>query len=254
MITAADAKTLYDQSGVEVDKYLHHKIEHEIKAAATSGNRTVFHFIGARDIFMRPPRPDPLQTRIIEKLRALGYTVQWLIFLITNGPLLVRMVVVVTPVKLARSMGFDWTNIYFPFTEYRRVYMDFLDHELNFVERYRNNDNDSINFDSLRDVESRAPILEMEFKDYDGTVVKATARFTRSKYRLGTKWAKFLGYLVPSKTYHHIEIQFDQEVGPEKGSWKGGTMGITTQRFPEESARDCMIRVCEGEGLTLLPQ
>lgn len=77
MITAAEAKTLYDQSGVEVDKYLHYKIEPEVKAAATSGKRTVFHFIGSRDVFTHP-RPDPLQTRIIEKLRALGYTVQWL--------------------------------------------------------------------------------------------------------------------------------------------------------------------------------
>lgn len=77
MITAAEVKTLYDQSGVEVDKYLSQKIEPEIKAAATSGNRTVFHFIGSRDVFTHP-RPDPLQTRIIEKLRALGYTVHWL--------------------------------------------------------------------------------------------------------------------------------------------------------------------------------
>ena len=71
MITAAEAKTLYDQSGVEVDKYLQQKIEPEVKVAASSGNRTVFHFIGARDIFTHP-RPDPLQTRIIEKLRALA--------------------------------------------------------------------------------------------------------------------------------------------------------------------------------------
>lgn len=78
MITAAEAKTLYDQSDVEVDKYLRNKIEIEIKVAASCGYRTVFHFIGARDIFTHPPRPDPLQTRIIEKQRALGYTVQWL--------------------------------------------------------------------------------------------------------------------------------------------------------------------------------
>lgn len=76
MITADETKTLYDQSGAEVDKYLHHKIEPEIKAA-TSGNRTVFHFIGSRDVFTHP-RPDPLQTRIIEKPRAPGYAVQWL--------------------------------------------------------------------------------------------------------------------------------------------------------------------------------
>jgi len=77
MITAAEAKTLYDDSGAEVDKYLQYKIEPEVKAAATSGKRMVFHCIGSRDVFTHP-RPDALQARIIEKLRSLGYTVQWM--------------------------------------------------------------------------------------------------------------------------------------------------------------------------------
>ena len=76
MLTAAEAKALYDDSGVEVAKYLQYKIEPEIKAAATSGKRRLFHFVGSRDVFMQS-RPDPLQTRIIEKLREFGYTVQW---------------------------------------------------------------------------------------------------------------------------------------------------------------------------------
>ena len=76
MITAVEAKTLYDQSGVEVDKYLHYKIEPEVKAAASSGKRRLFHFVGSRDVFTHP-RPNPLQTCIIEKLREFGYTVQW---------------------------------------------------------------------------------------------------------------------------------------------------------------------------------
>lgn len=77
MITAAEAKALYDDSGVEVAKYLQYKIEPEVKAAATSGKRTVFHYVGSCDMFTYP-RPDPLQNRIIEKLRELGFTVQWL--------------------------------------------------------------------------------------------------------------------------------------------------------------------------------
>lgn len=77
MISAAEAKVLYDDSGVEVDKYLQYKIEPEIKAAATQGARKVFHYLGSRDVFTHP-RPDPLQLRIIEKLRELGYAVRWL--------------------------------------------------------------------------------------------------------------------------------------------------------------------------------
>ena len=76
MLNAAEAKALYDDSGVEVAKYLQYKIEPEIKAAATSGKHRLFHFVGSRDVFTQP-RPDPLQTRIIEKLREFGYTVQW---------------------------------------------------------------------------------------------------------------------------------------------------------------------------------
>jgi len=63
MLTAAEAKALYDDSGVEVAKYLQYKIEPEIKAAATSGKRRLFHFVGSRDVFMQS-RPVPIPCKL----------------------------------------------------------------------------------------------------------------------------------------------------------------------------------------------
>ena len=77
MISASEAKVLYDDSGVEVDKYLQYKIEPEVKAAATQGARKVFHHLGSRNVFTHP-RPDPLQLCIIAKLQELGYAARWL--------------------------------------------------------------------------------------------------------------------------------------------------------------------------------
>ena len=77
MISASEAKTLYDDSGMEVDKYLQYKIEPEVKAAATQGVRKVFHHLGTRNVYTYP-LPDPLHLRIIEKLRELGYAALWM--------------------------------------------------------------------------------------------------------------------------------------------------------------------------------
>ena len=108
MITADETKTLYDQSGAEVDKYLHHKIEPEIKAA-TSSNRTVFHFIGSRDVFTHP-RPDPLQTRIIEKPRARSDTLSggWNLKanrMCREALLMMPVMVLPTPTTVFGSLG-----------------------------------------------------------------------------------------------------------------------------------------------------
>ena len=39
------------------------------------------------------------------------------------------------------------------------------------------------------------------------------------------------------------EIQFDNEVGPRKGSWKGGVMGTSYNMNPHENAVDCFERM-----------
>lgn len=78
MITAKEAKDLYDQSGAEVDDYIKYKLESEIRTAATSGKRQWFHLIGSNQKGFNPIQPTPLQNRIISKLTELGFSARWI--------------------------------------------------------------------------------------------------------------------------------------------------------------------------------
>ncbi len=82
------------------------------------------------------------------------------------------------------------------------------------------------------------------------TEVTAKIYQTESQYRYGEKWAKFVGYLVPSKTYRHIHIDYDKETGPERGSWKGGTTGYTAPMLKGESLEEAFYRLSHRDGFS----
>ncbi len=76
MITAKEAKALYDQSGGVVQAFLRDKVEKPVKTAATAGKRTVFIHVDSQPTY-RDVSPDPLQTAIITELIRLGYTAKY---------------------------------------------------------------------------------------------------------------------------------------------------------------------------------
>lgn len=76
MITAAEAKTLYDQSGAEVTAFLKHQVEPKVKEAAASGKRVVFVYVDSRPTY-KTVSPTPLLSQVMTKLRSLGYIVDW---------------------------------------------------------------------------------------------------------------------------------------------------------------------------------
>lgn len=97
--------------------------------------------------------------------------------------------------------------------------------------------------------------LEMSYalvKDYDGTEVKASfLKTVRVYYRFSGKllWlAKFL----PKKYYTGLEINFDQETGRRKGSWKGGTIGSSTPADSDKTALESFKAYCEKHGFTFV--
>jgi hypothetical protein len=51
------------------------------------------------------------------------------------------------------------------------------------------------------------------------------------------KWTSF-GNLIKRS----VAVQFSEEVGPRKGSWKGGVMGISFKMLPDEHPYECMRR------------
>lgn len=76
MLTAKEAKELYDRSGAEVNDYLERKIGPQIQKAAESGKRTVFHLIDCEETW-KTIEMTPFQRQIHDKLTELGYHVRF---------------------------------------------------------------------------------------------------------------------------------------------------------------------------------
>lgn len=74
MITATEAKKLYDQSGVEVQEYLKEKVEPKVTEAAKSGKRFTFIYLGSLEPYRTVEQELlPIQKAVVEKLQELGY-------------------------------------------------------------------------------------------------------------------------------------------------------------------------------------
>jgi hypothetical protein len=77
MITAQEAKALYDKSGAEVQAFLKNNLEKKITEAATAGKREYIHHIGdQRDVY-HPPQPTPLEKDVLDELNKIGYSVAY---------------------------------------------------------------------------------------------------------------------------------------------------------------------------------
>lgn len=74
MITAKEAKELYDKSGQEVADYLKHTVEKEVVKAAEGGKRDTIIHLGSQGPYeYLDSVVTPLQKAVVTKLKELGY-------------------------------------------------------------------------------------------------------------------------------------------------------------------------------------
>lgn len=83
--------------------------------------------------------------------------------------------------------------------------------------------------------------------DHDGERIGVETYAEEWDRRLGVGWFRWLGYLVPMQTRRSLDIRFKAEVGPEKGSWKGGMTGHSIEMLPGETQESAMRRYCDQE-------
>ena len=74
---------------------------------------------------------------------------------------------------------------------------------------------------------------------YDGEVVGCTYWKEYREWR--PKWLTWISWFATKRNY--IEIEFDKEVGKEKGSWKGGCVGCSYDLLPGETPEECIRRM-----------
>lgn len=95
--------------------------------------------------------------------------------------------------------------------------------------------------------EENMPKAAFEIEDYDGSRIKAKTHIEEREWRFGTGWFKWLSLFRSPKVRRSLDIEFDSEVGPEKGSWKGGLMGTGIEMLPGELHEAAFRRFCEQD-------
>ncbi|HEY0658046.1 MAG TPA: hypothetical protein VGD05_06215 [Pyrinomonadaceae bacterium] len=94
--------------------------------------------------------------------------------------------------------------------------------------------------------ESVEPLLWRETYDYtyrlkSGAIqnIKATVTVEEREWRW--RWLRWLKR--PSRISKTIAVKFSEEVGEERGSWKGGTVGCGYSMLKDESPEECLRRM-----------
>lgn len=91
------------------------------------------------------------------------------------------------------------------------------------------------------------PACHFGFEDFDGEMIVATCIVEEREWRRGEGWFKWLRWFYPAKIRRSLDLRFSAEVGCEKGSWKGGTIGHGIEMLPGETPRQAFERYCEKE-------
>lgn len=91
------------------------------------------------------------------------------------------------------------------------------------------------------------PKVAFEFSDYDGKTIIATTSIEEFEWKFGEGWFKWLSVFRKPKIRRSLNLEFSEEVGPEKGSWKGGTVGHSIAMLPDELHESAFRRYCAQE-------
>lgn len=99
---------------------------------------------------------------------------------------------------------------------------------------------------------ARAPRAKFLFIDFDGEEIEASTMLLQREWDKGKGWFKWLSEFVPRRTRRDLKIDFSKEVGPKKGSWKGGTTGHGIDVLPGELHEAAFRRYCTQYNLTFV--
>jgi hypothetical protein len=146
------------------------------------------------------------------------------------------------------SVQQQW-SCFLPWTQWRHVRISFYGLEGERFADVLDGDHPSgfSRFEAQRAIQERAPKASFEFIDYDGKRLTVTTHIEEREWRRGTGWFKWLSWFSPKKVSRSLSLDFSDEVGPEKGSWKGGMVGHSIEMLPGELHEAAFRRYCDQE-------
>lgn len=108
-----------------------------------------------------------------------------------------------------------------------------------FTEGYRK-------WDEFYEMKQLCPTSRFLFRDYDGVEITATCIIEEREWCRGEGWFKWLRWFYPAKIRRDLDLAFSSEVGPNKGSWKGGTVGHSIEMLDGETPEQAFRRYCDA--------
>jgi hypothetical protein len=100
--------------------------------------------------------------------------------------------------------------------------------------------------------EENCPSVSFEFLDFDGEQITVRTHIEEREWRFGTGWFQWLRWFRSAKIARCLDLEFSKEIGPRKGSWKGGTIGHSIELLPGELHHAAFLRYCAKHNMTLL--
>lgn len=137
----------------------------------------------------------------------------------------------------------SWAK-FLPWTQWRHVRYSLYDRN---GEHFWTEPERSRDYKETSQKRESVPKVVFEFDDYDGKRIKATTHIEEREWRFGEGWFKWLSAFRKPLIRRNLAIKFSEEVGPEKGSWKGGTIGHGIDMLPGELHEDAFRRYCAKE-------
>lgn len=148
------------------------------------------------------------------------------------------------------SIQQQW-GCFLPWTQWRHVRHSFYglsgEHLYDEEHGYRLGDGANGAWEARRAREAAVPTVAFVIKDFDDEELTATTKIEEREWRFGTGWFKWLSLFRRPKIRRSLDISFSGETGPEKGSWKGGTIGTGIDMLPGEDHEAAFHRYCDEQ-------
>lgn len=98
-----------------------------------------------------------------------------------------------------------------------------------------------------REFEQTLVRTRFEIEDFDGQRIGVSTHIEEREWRFGTGLFAWLSLFRKHRIVRSLSINFDKEVGAEKGSWKGGLIGTSIAMLPGELHEAAFKRYCDQE-------
>lgn len=102
-------------------------------------------------------------------------------------------------------------------------------------------------WDAYHAAKEACPRAAFDFEDHDGQQLVATTLIEEREWLFGDGWFKWLSWFCRPKIRRSLDIEFSGETGPEKGSWKGGTIGTGINLTADELHESAFRRYCDED-------